>query len=231
MRDAFATEGSGLQRYAGCFDCVEVNSTFYRPSRETTLERWAQSVGGDFRFSLKVPKAVSHEARLVNADEPLDAFIEQARRLGDKIGPLLLQLPPSLAFEPVSAGDVVRRLTEAGFALVCEPRHASWFTAETEAWLMREGVARVAADPARHEGGGAPGGWRRLSYWRLHGSPRVYWSAYDNTWLDGLAERLLADPADDAWCIFDNTASGAAAANALALSERLQRVGTGVSPR
>ena len=232
MRDAFPALGSGLQRYAARFDAVEVNSTFYRPSRDSTLQRWALSVGEGFRFALKVPKAISHEARLVEVDPLIDAFLHQARQLGARLGPLLLQLPPSLAFEAQSAGRAMEQLRAGGvFTLVCEPRHASWFTPEVDAWLAEQGVARVAADPARSPGAGDPGGWPGLSYWRLHGSPRVYWSAYDGAWLDSLAERLLADPAEEAWVVFDNTASGAAAADALALAERLQRVGIGTSPR
>ena len=221
MAEAFPAEGSGLQRYAGRFDAVEINSSFYRPSREGTLRRWAQSVGGGFRFSLKVPKAVSHEARLLDVDAALDAFAAQARLLGDRLGPLLLQLPPSLAFDAQSAGRVLGRLRDGGFSVVCEPRHASWFTPEVDSWLAAELVARVAADPALHPGAGEPGGWRGLSYRRWHGSPRVYWSAYGGEALAALADSLRADPAEEAWCVLDNTASGAAAADALALRDLL----------
>lgn len=210
-----------MQRYAGRLHAAEINSTFYRPHHLATLRRWADSVGPGFRFSLKVPKAVTHEARLIAADAALDAFAEQARALGDRCGPLLLQLPPSLAFEPQSAGAVIGRLRDGGFRLACEPRHASWFTPEVDAWLRAEGVARVAADPALHPGGGEPGGWRGLTYRRLHGSPRVYWSAYDEAALNRLAASLRDDPAEGRWFIFDNTASGAAAANALRLQEML----------
>jgi uncharacterized protein YecE (DUF72 family) len=86
--------------------------------------------------------------------------------------------------------------------------------------LTSHHVARVAADPARHPLAGEPGGWAGLRYWRLHGSPRMYYSAYDDTHLAALAERLKAS-AVETWCIFDNTTSGAAAANALDLAKRL----------
>jgi uncharacterized protein YecE (DUF72 family) len=83
-------------------------------------------------------------------------------------------------------------------------------------------VARVAADPPRVEGGGEPGGWRGLAYFRLHGSPRTYYSSYDDGYLDSLAKKLgaLRRRGIPAWCIFDNTASGAATANALSVIER-----------
>lgn len=218
---ASPAEGSGLQRYAGRLNAVEINATFYRAPRLSTLQRWADAVGPAFRFSLKVPKTITHEARLIGADEALDAFMAQARILGDRLGPLLLQLPPSLAFDAASAGAVCRRLREGGFAIACEPRHASWFTPEVDVWLREAQVARVAADPAKHPGAGEPGGWRGLAYWRLHGSPRMYYSAYGQEAVATLARRIETDPAEEVWCIFDNTASGAAAEDALMLSRRL----------
>ena len=221
VREALPAEGVGLARYAARFDAVEINATFYRAPRPDTLPRWAATVPDGFQFSLKVPKTVSHEARLVDVAAPLAAFITQARTLGDRLGPLLLQLPPSLAFDPERAGPVCRQLRESGAPVACEPRHASWFTAEADGLLTEWGVARVAADPALHPGAGEPGGWRGLIYRRLHGSPRVYWSAYDETALDRLAANLRGDPAEHRWCVFDNTASGAAAADALALRGRL----------
>ncbi|CAN5385668.1 DUF72 domain-containing protein [soil metagenome] len=220
VADAFPSEGTGMARYASRFRAVEINATFYRPPRFSTLERWAATVGPEFRFSLKVPKAISHEARLVDVGPALEAFMALARVLDDRLGPLLLQLPPSLGFDPVSAGAVCGRLTGSGFAVACEPRHASWFTPEVDGWLAEHRVARVAADPAKHSGAGEPGGWRGLSYRRLHGSPRMYYSAYGEA-ITPLAEAIRADGAKQSWCIFDNTASGAAAADALALLDRL----------
>lgn len=82
-------------------------------------------------------------------------------------------------------------------------------------------VARVAADPARHPAAATPGGWKGLSYWRLHGSPQMYRSPYDEDALAAVAADVWAAPAD-AWCIFDNTTSGAAAANALRLQDLLR---------
>jgi uncharacterized protein YecE (DUF72 family) len=108
-------------------------------------------------------------------------------------------------------------------AAVCEPRHATWFTAEADALLDGFRIARVAADPARVPAAGEPGGWRGLAYYRLHGSPRVYYSSYEDAYLDALAARIRqdADAGREVWCIFDNTASGAAAQNALDLQARL----------
>ncbi|MBV8594223.1 MAG: DUF72 domain-containing protein [Caulobacteraceae bacterium] len=219
---AFPANGVGLARYAARLTCAEINATFHRPVRPATLERWAATVGDDFRFSVKAPRAITHDARLSDAGGALANFLAAARALGDRLGPLLVQLPPSLAWDPAVAAPVFARMVGEGFAVACEPRHASWFTAECDAWLAGLGVARVAADPARCDGAERPGGWRRLTYVRLHGSPRAYWSSYDGPYLRALSERLEADLAADRWCIFDNTASGAAAANALELAAREQ---------
>src|SRR5438067_4991367 len=94
----FPAAGSHLARYAGRFPAVEINSSFYRPHRPATYARWAASVPPDFRFSVKVPKLATHERRLVDTDDVLDAFLGEATQLGDKLGPLLVQLPPSLSF-------------------------------------------------------------------------------------------------------------------------------------
>lgn len=223
LGDRFPAGGSGLQRYARVFNAVEINSTFYRAHRPATLERWAGAVPPGFRFSVKVPRTISHEAALADCDSLVDDFLGQLEALGEALGPLLLQLPPSLPFDAERAGRVCDRLAGDGRRLLCcEPRHPSWFTPEADAWLAMRGVARVAADPPRHPEGGDPGGWRGLAYWRLHGSPRIYFSAYAPETLAALAARLTRERAQDLWCVFDNTASSAATPNALALRAMLE---------
>jgi uncharacterized protein YecE (DUF72 family) len=100
-------------------------------------------------------------------------------------------------------------------SIVLEPRHASWFEADAESLARAFDVARVAVDPALNAAAARPGGGDSVAYWRLHGSPRTYYSTYDDTRLAALAARL--ESANETWCIFDNTAAGAAAANALTL--------------
>ena len=126
-----------------------------------------------------------------------------------------------LAFDPAVASDffAAARARWPG-PLVCEPRHASWFEPEADVLLRESRVARAAADPARHRLAGGPGGWPGIAYWRLHGSPRMYYSAYDAAAIDALAAAMAAAPAQETWCMFDNTTSGAAAANALDLQAR-----------
>jgi uncharacterized protein YecE (DUF72 family) len=120
--------------------------------------------------------------------------------LGAALGPLLVQLPPSLRFDAavVAAFFSALRARFSG-SVVCEPRHVSWFTGEAEQVLVSAQVARAAADPAPVPAAAQPGGWNGLVYHRLHGSPEMYSS--------------------------DNTALGAATANALGLCARLTHAG------
>ncbi|MEA3038534.1 MAG: hypothetical protein QOE79_1047 [Sphingomonadales bacterium] len=223
--DAFPAEGGSLERYAGRFDCAEINSSFHRSHRSETWDRWARSVPDDFLFSAKLSKEVTHRRKLIDCAEPLAASIAEMRRLGDRLGVVLVQLPPSLAFDREVAGrffDLLRGHWTG--AVACEPRHPSWFTSEAECLLTEREVARVAADPAKAEGAGEPGGWRGLAYFRLHGSPVVYRSSYDDGRLEAYAQSLgTRASAAPVWCIFDNTASSAAIADAL----KLQRLVAG----
>lgn len=218
-------QGSHLERYAARFPAAEINSSFHRPHRPTTYARWAASVPPGFRFCAKLPKTITHQRRLVDTEDALDEFLAQAGELGGALACLLVQLPPSLHFD-AATGDrffaALRARTDV--AAVCEPRHASWFTADADDALVRWKVARVAADPAPVPQAAEPGGWRGLSYYRLHGSPRVYYSAYEPEYLDAVAARVRSDldAGRETWCILDNTAAGAAAQNALDLMDRLE---------
>ena len=225
VQPAFPADGTHLARYAARFPAVEINSSFYRPHRPATYERWAASVPDDFRFAVKVPKSITHERRLADAGEALARLLEQMAGLGDRLGCLLVQLPPSLGYDERVAGDFARSLRSLyGGAVAVEPRHESWFGAEAERLLVEHGMARVAADPARVPAAGEPGGDPRTVYYRLHGSPRIYYSSYGEEYLDALGDTLreAAARAETVWCIFDNTASGAATANALDLLARLE---------
>jgi uncharacterized protein YecE (DUF72 family) len=219
IADAFPVQGSGLTRYAGVFNAVEINATFYRLPRPATLERWREETPATFRFSVKTPGAITHEARLVDCDQAITAFVALIRSLGDRLGPILVQLPPSLAFDAPIAGRFFAALRKAwDGAVVCEPRHVSWFSPDAEALLNDYRIARAAADPARHPTAGEPGGKDGVAYWRLHGTPRMYASSYDEAYLLGLARAIGAVAAQEVWCIFDNTMFGAAAENARALT-------------
>nr|WP_295373848.1 DUF72 domain-containing protein [uncultured Sphingosinicella sp.] len=220
VADRFPTEGSSLERYASRFSCAEINSTFHRSHRQSTYERWAASVPPGFRFSAKLPKTITHQSKLVECENLLHLFVTEVSPLADKLSVILVQLPPSLAFDLAVAGaffDSLRRRTQV--QLVCEPRHASWFEEEADMLLSAARIARVAADPVKVAAAAEPGGWRGLSYYRLHGSPVPYRSSYDDGRLESYA-RVIASEREGrpVWCIFDNTASSAAGSDALNLA-------------
>jgi uncharacterized protein YecE (DUF72 family) len=210
----FGNEGSQLERYSACFSCAEINTSFYRTHRPETYSRWAANVPNGFRFAVKVPRAITHEARLRGTHSLLKAFIDQVHALGPALGPILIQLPPGLEFDFALTDTFLHslRLLFAG-QVVLEPRHQTWFVPPADELLRAYHIGRVAADPARCPAAATPGGCPDLRYWRLHGSPRMYFTPYGEARLRRFADTL--SPGD--WCILDNTASGAAATDALLL--------------
>jgi uncharacterized protein YecE (DUF72 family) len=221
----FPGPGTHLERYARVFPAVEINTTFYRPHRPETFERWAASVPARFRFSLKSHRAITHFRRLKNPGHLLAPFLEASARLGGKRGPLVVQLPPTLRYEPAVARAFFRTLRRLYRGpVVFEPRHPSWFEPEVESLLADFEVARVAADPPRASTDGRPGGWTGLAYYRLHGSPRMYFSAYDARFLGALARQVRRlSRSGEVWVVFDNTATWAAVDNARTLMALVAR--------
>jgi len=223
VAERFPDAGSHLERYARVFGCAEIDSTFRHDHRDSTFRRWAASTGPAFRFAVKLPELITHDLRLEQTNAPLEAFLDQIGALGDRLGPLLVQLPGSLVFSARVAAGFFEALRERfDGAVVCEPREAGWFEPEADRLLQRFRVGRVAADPARVPAAARPGGWtgnrdrRGLVYYRWHGTPVVYRSSYASERLAQWAAEVRAWRAKaDCWCIFDNTASGAAAGDAL----------------
>jgi hypothetical protein len=178
------------------------------------------NVPADFRFSVKVPKIISHEKRLRNAQDALDQFIGEIAGLGDRLAVLLVQLPPSLAFDRTNALEFFKTLARSSDArLVCEPRHASWFEQPAVELMHEFDVARILADPSPVPGVHAPadplaspiddstealkstGPATRKAYWGQSCQPHP-----------GRDRR-----GDDSWNVFDKKASGFATVNALEL--------------
>jgi uncharacterized protein YecE (DUF72 family) len=220
----FGSPGSHLERYARVLNAAEINSSFYRPHQPQTYQRWADSVPDDFRFSVKLPRSITHERRLEDSADLLDAFAAEANALGSKLGCVLVQLPPSLKLDTVAADRLWLQLRERfGCMLACEARHGSWFTDEATALLSHHGVTRVIADPPA----GKPGPYTPTTetlYIRLHGSPRIYASLYSDEQLRQVAQLMAGK---HAWCVFDNTMSGQQTLQALRLAELLAEASAG----
>jgi uncharacterized protein YecE (DUF72 family) len=219
----FPKEGTHLQRYAQVFNAVEINSSFYRSHLPETYSRWRSSVPPDFRFSVKMPRTITHERKLANVDDLLKAFIGQIAYLEEKLGCMLVQLPPSLAFEQTVAAHFFDSfLSMVAVSIVCEPRHASWFSEAAFRLLSDFRIAYVIADPpVNKEWVLPPAG--RITYYRLHGHPEMYHSRYSDDFLTSIAVDIkkAAGAPEGVWCIFDNTASGHAVPNALDLRAHL----------
>ena len=217
------SEGTHLYHYSRALSCTEINSSFSRSHRAGTWARWAAETPADFRFSIKAPRSITHEAKLRDTEALVKPFIEQIEPIKAKAGPILFQLPPSLGFDPALAETflaMLRRLYHGEVAL--EPRHAEWFTAAADALLSSYSIARVAADPPK--GGPAssePGGDLSLLYYRLHGSPRTYYSNYEEHFLATLAAAIHAH--GNAWVIFDNTTLSHAYPNALLFQKLIEK--------
>lgn len=218
-------DGSQLEKYSALFGAVEINSSFRQSHSAATYEQWAAAVSPAFRFSVKVPKAITHEKCLVGSTELMEKFLDEVAGLGTRLGALLIQLPPSLEFD----ADVARpffdwlRARHAGEVFL-EPRHRSWFTLPAGRMLYDLRLGRVAADPPPVQAAAEPGGAAGKVYFRLRGSPEVYCSSYTTSYLGGLAFRLRmhARAGDTVWCMFDNTVRGAAASNALCVARKVE---------
>jgi uncharacterized protein YecE (DUF72 family) len=210
------SEQTHLSYYAEHFSCVEINSSFYRPHQSATYARWRDETPALFRFSVKMPRSITHESRLKRCTSEVSRFYADISELRPKLAAVLVQLPPTLEFN----GRTVRTFFNAvprlrGTQVVCEPRHSSWFSSVADSALMEAGVSRVAADPARCPGAEAPGGLRRFAYFRWHGAPRLYYSKYSEAQLAKFAAAVTSIKRIDAWCVFDNTARHAAWDDAL----------------
>jgi uncharacterized protein YecE (DUF72 family) len=144
-----------LRYYAGRFSSVEINNTFYRMPRAAVLVGWAEQVPPDFLFVLKASQKITHRKRLKNAAEPLAYLLEAASSLGDRLGPVLFQLPPTLRKDAERLRDFLA-LLPPGRPFAFEFRHESWSDDEVHTALRAHGCALVCADTGDSGDEGAP---------------------------------------------------------------------------
>lgn len=226
LKPSFAPIGTHLQRYAKEFNCVEINSSFYRDHKPETYVKWAASVPQHFRFSVKLSRYFIHEQRLKETGQKLKDTLDGIFQLKEKLGVLLVQLPPSLEFDLKNAKDFIASLRKYYRGnIVWEPRHRSWLTPNVLPLFKEFNIHKVIADPDP-----CPTNLQLqplvqdFKYFRMHGSPHIYKSRYTRAELrnfeDQIAEASLKNI--PVWFIFDNTTYGYATTNALELHRRVQ---------
>ncbi|HEX6165464.1 MAG TPA: DUF72 domain-containing protein [Acidimicrobiales bacterium] len=207
-----------LARYAANFATVEVNNAFYRLPERSTFERWREQTPDGFVVVVKVSRYLSHVRRLAEPAEPVARLTERAAGLGPRLGPYLLQLPPTLRAEPERL-DACLRAFPAGARVAVEPRHESWWTGEVRRVLERRGSALCWADragrPLTPLWCTADWGYVRLHEGRAAPAPSYGRSAL-GTWLERI-DAAWPGVGDDVFVFFNNDHGGAAVRNARTL--------------
>ncbi len=228
----FGVGKNHLERYATRFNAVEINSSFYRHHRADTYRRWADSVPTDFRFTVKLSRRFTHELALILDDGArieLRNTLRDIGELGRRMGPLLVQLPPSLAFAPRAAKSFFAELRDSVVGPIAfEPRHPTWRSAAASALIRSQKLTLVRADPSplfHWEDYRDLVASTSLTYARLHGTPVIYRSEYGENRLHRFAEDLVSARRGSGalWAILDNTALGHAIPDALKLFSILHR--------
>ncbi|MDH2424012.1 DUF72 domain-containing protein [Sphaerisporangium sp. TRM90804] len=218
-----------LERYGEAFETVENNNAFYRlPSRET-FESWRERTPDGFVMAVKASRFLTHIKRLKEPEEPVDRLMAAAEGLGPKLGPVLVQLPPTLRAEPERLDACLRRFPRH-VRVAVEPRHPSWWTAEVRAVLAEHGAALCWADAL-----GRPRSplWRTSGwgYLRFHQGRARPWPSYGDaslrSWLHRLGETW--DMGDDVYVYFNNDPGGAAVRNAARFAALAAQEGWAVS--
>jgi uncharacterized protein YecE (DUF72 family) len=218
-----------LEWYAAAFATVEVNNAFYRLPERHTFENWRERTPDDFVMAVKMSRFLTHIKRLRDPQEPVARFLDHAAGLGDKLGPVLLQLPPTLRAD-AHLLDAVLAEFPPHVKVAVEPRHESWWIPAVQDTLRRHRAALCWADRL-----GRPitplwrtAGW---GYLRLHegrARPRPgYGGQALNTWLDRITDAFEADK--DVYVYFNNDPGGAAIRDAVTLAGLARRRGLEVS--
>ena len=206
-----------FEHYAAEFDTVEINASFYRLPLLSTFEGWQAKAPPGFRYAVKVNRFITHNKKLLDCEEPVAEFIALARRMGDALGPLLYQLPPSLHRNDERLAAFLKRLPP-DLEHVVEFRHRSWYEDEVVALLDRHGVGFVAHDLAGLISPRSASG--RTAYIRFHGTGGRYWGRYSEAQMEDWAAWLVEQRSlgRSCWAYFNNDIHGHALEDARALN-------------
>jgi uncharacterized protein YecE (DUF72 family) len=213
-----------LEHYADRFQVVEVNNAFYRLPEASTFRKWAERTPADFIVGVKASRYLTHIKRLADPAEPVSRFLERATHLGAKLGPVLLQLPPTLVANQERLEETLAQFP-AGVRVAVEFRHDSWYTNETRALLEAREAAFCLADSPRR----TTPVWRTASwgYLRLHegrAAPRPCYSERAlEDWARRLADHWGRD--EDVYVFFNNDPLACAVRDAIVFADVVNRVG------
>jgi uncharacterized protein YecE (DUF72 family) len=217
-----------LEYYADRFATVEVNNAFYRLPERDTFAGWRSRTPEDFQIAVKMRRYLTHIKRLGGPAEPVSRFLSRAAGLGDRLGPVLLQLPPSLPADPAALDGVLAQFP-ASVRVAVEPRHESWWSPTVRGVLEHRGAALCWADrlgrPVTPLWRTAGWGYLRLHEGRARPRPR-YGPAALRSWLDRITETYRDDPV---YVYFNNDPGGAAIVDATALASAAERRGIEVT--
>ena len=210
-----------LSYYAQQLDTAEINNTFYQLPAEKTLVQWRDTVPKGFTFAVKASRYITHMKKLKDPDQSVGNFLNRINFLGDRLGPILFQLPPKWKANTERLEEFLKALP-GGYSYVFEFRDESWFSNEIEEVLARynagfciyhlagqESPQRVTGDPV---------------YVRLHGPGGAYEGSYDDEALSGWADKIRnwASDGREVYCYFDNDEAGYAAQDATRLLEMIK---------
>ena len=210
-REIFYPRGVPVSRwfafYAEHFDTVEINNSFYRLPTPETFARWRDQAPPGFCYAVKANRFLTQAKKLKDCEEPIERMMSATRHLGDRLGPMLYQLPPSLKIN-LERLESFLKLVPKDVTNVFEFRERSWYVAETYALLERYGASFCVHDmPGSASERIAVG---PIAYVRFHGGEGKYWGRYSDegllSWTDWMAgQRRLGRPV---WAYFNNDIHG-----------------------
>ena len=220
-KGTFYPEGLAQKRwfqfYAEHFQTLELNVTFYRFPRLPVLQQWYQNSPENFRFSVKAPKAITHFKQFHGTVDMLTSFYKTIRDgLQEKLGPVLFQFPPRFRYDDERLARVLAQL-DPGFDNVLEFRHPGWWCDEVYTKLRQHGVSFCGM--SHPELPTEPVVTGPVVYYRFHGVPNLYSSAYSDAELQQFVDSIKTTPhVRQVWCYFNNDAAVAAIPNAQTLA-------------
>lgn len=206
-----------LEEYTAHFATVENNNAFYRLPETETFARWRERTPPGFVMAVKASRYLTHIKRLKEPQEPVARLLDRAAGLGDRLGPVLLQLPPTLRADTDLLAACLRQFP-ADIRVAVEPRHSSWWTDQTRAVLTEHQAALVWADKFSRR---VTPLWRTADwgYVRLHHGCASPQPRYGRTALSSWLDRICAEfrDSEDVFLYLNNDPGGAAVANARTL--------------